>query len=273
MIAGVFLATGGFVLGAVLAHTYHARRAAPPVAALPCEPSRVEHPELTAAAAASMFEVSRSLQQELARARRDVRHERGKTQSLSAEARTDSLTGLPNRRAFDEHLAWWLDQWRRGRQTPVSLLLIDVDRFKQLNDRYGHPAGDAALRWLAKKARATVREVDVAARYGGEEFAVIMPGVAAAAAAVLAERLRAAIAAEPFTHAGATLQVTASIGLATSLGNDDPASLARRADEALYAAKQNGRNRCYRHDGRETIAVPPEVPPPQTAAGRYVAAR
>jgi diguanylate cyclase len=215
-----------------------------------------EHAELAAAAAASMFKVSRSLQTELARARDEVGAERQKSQTLSTEARTDKLTGLPNRRVFDEELERSLDLWQATRQKPVSLMLIDVDHFKQLNDRYGHPAGDAALQWLARTARAQVGEAGLAARYGGEEFAVVMPGVKTADAINVAERLRAAIEAEPFHFDGLTLRITASVGLATSLADETPNSLIHRSDEALYAAKKNGRNRVYLHNDRECVAAP-----------------
>lgn len=255
MIAWLIVAIGGFVAGAILVHALHVRRPTVTRILPPGGPEPMVHPELTALAAASMFEVNRSLQGELARAREHAKEERGRAESLSTEARTDGLTGLLNRRAFDESLTVCLAQWRRQQHLPVSLLLIDVDRFKQLNDQHGHPAGDAALRWLAKKVRQTIREGELAARYGGEEFAVILPAAEIAEAANLAERLREAIAAEPLVHAGKTIHLTASIGLAMSIVHDSPASITLRADHALYAAKQNGRNRCYIHNGGDCVPV------------------
>lgn len=221
-----------------------------------------EHAELAALAAASMFKVSRGLQTELARAREEVCAERERSETLSTEARTDKLTDLPNRRVFDEELQHRIDVWKTTRQKPVSLMLIDVDHFKQLNDRYGHDAGDAALQWLARKARAHVGEAGLAVRYGGEEFAVIVSASQPVEAAVeLAEKVRLAIAAEPFQYNGLSLPITASVGLAASLVDEGGKPLARRADEALYAAKRNGRNRVYLHDGFECIPFPIKAAP------------
>lgn len=267
MVAWVIVAVVGFAAGAFLVHAFHVRQPAPTSAVRAVEPPIV-HPELTALAAASMFEVNRSLQSELARARQHVKQERGRAESLSTEARTDALTGLLNRRAFDENLAACMAQWRDQR-LPVSLLLIDVDRFKQLNDQHGHPAGDAALEWLAKKVRQTVRESDLAARYGGEEFAVILPAVDAAEAVKLAERLREAIAAEPLVHSGKAIRLTASIGVATAMAHDSPTAITLRADHALYAAKQNGRNRSYLHSDGECLPVRNEVVRPSKIVAEW----
>ena len=255
MAACVFVAVFAFALGAALVHALHRRRAATGEVELPCRPAVAEHAELTALAAASMFKVSRGLQTELARAREEVGVEKQKSHTLSAEARTDKLTGLPNRRVFDEELERSLDLWQSTRQAAVSLMLIDVDHFKQINDRHGHATGDAALKWLARTARSQVAEAGLAVRYGGEEFAVIVTGVKIAEAIELADKLRLAIAAEPFEHDGLTLSITASIGVATSLADDGPKLLAHRADEALYAAKENGRNRVYLHNGCECLPV------------------
>lgn len=271
MIAWCIVAIGGFVAGVILVHALHVRRLAVPRTLPLDQPESIVHPELTALAAASMFEVNRTLQSELARAREHAKHERGRAETLSTEARTDALTGLLNRRAFDESLAACLARWRRDQHLAVSLLLIDVDRFKQLNDQHGHPAGDAALQWLAKKVQQTIREGDLAARYGGEEFAVIMPATEPAGAVNLAERLREAIAAEPLTHADKTIALTVSIGLATVTAHDSPAAITLRADHALYAAKQNGRNRSYLHNGGACVPVRNElVPPARTVAERNV---
>jgi diguanylate cyclase len=233
----------------------HARRTVTVDATVKQAPEVAQHAELAALAAASMFKVSRSLQTELARAREEVGTEKQKSQTLSAEARTDKLTGLANRRVFDEELDRWLEAWRTTRQQPVSLVLIDVDHFKQINDRYGHATGDAALQWLARIARTEVSEAGLTARYGGEEFAVIMPGVTTEDAIDVAERLRAAVEAELFHHNGQSLRLTASFGLATSLADEVPKSLIHRSDEALYAAKRNGRNRVYLHDEKKCVAA------------------
>ncbi|HUY88094.1 MAG TPA: GGDEF domain-containing protein [Pirellulales bacterium] len=206
-----------------------------------------QNPELVRAAAAGMFVANRRLQSELAEARDELERQRQQVDSLVAEARTDALTGLPNRRSFDEELGRRFDQWRRN-EVPVSLLLIDIDHFKSINDRFGHPTGDAALRWTARIVRAALREMDVPARYGGEEFAAILPGTRLAGASNVAERLRATIAARTFEENGARLAVTVSIGASTAMANDTPEELVARADEALYQAKRHGRNRAFARD-------------------------
>ncbi len=224
-----------------------------------------EHAELAALAAASMFKVSRGLQTELARAREEVCAEKQRSQTLSTEARTDKLTSLPNRRVFDEELQHRIDVWKTTRQKPVSLMLIDVDHFKHLNDRHGHDAGDAALQWLARTLRAQVGDAGLAVRYGGEEFAVIVSSVTSVDPLELAEKLRLAIAADPFQYNGVSLSVTASVGLASSLADEGGKALARRADEALYAAKRNGRNRVCLHDGFECVPLLAKMAPVEKA--------
>jgi diguanylate cyclase (GGDEF)-like protein len=162
--------------------------------------------------------------------------------SLAAASRRDALTGLANRRAFEEELA--REVARSGRSGgPLSVVALDVDRFKAVNDGHGHAAGDAVLREVAARACAAVRAGDLAARIGGEEFALLLPGAALPGALELAERLRAAIAAAPVEAGGARLAVTVSLGCAT-LGPGEPAdALLARADARLYEAKRSGRDR------------------------------
>lgn len=157
----------------------------------------------------------------------------------------DALTGLKNRKFFDEQLQQW---WRHAQrwQSPLALLMIDIDHFKAVNDRYGHPAGDAALQQVARLlADSLQRPGDEAVRYGGEEFAVLLPSTDAEGAAQLAERLRATVAGQAFDLAGHRLPLTVSIGVAHIDSGDPlpPAGLIARADQALYLAKRNGRNR------------------------------
>ncbi|UCF80622.1 MAG: GGDEF domain-containing protein [Acidobacteriota bacterium] len=165
---------------------------------------------------------------------------------------TDGLTGLYNHRRFRAALS---DEVRRAERTgaALSLLMLDLDHFKRLNDTYGHPAGDSVLRQTAALLRRTVRDIDVAARYGGEEFAVLLIDTDAADALRTAERVRAAVEAETFSHERTQLDVTVSVGAATHLaGSSGPDAalsadaLLRSADRALYAAKEAGRN-CTRH--------------------------
>jgi diguanylate cyclase (GGDEF)-like protein len=164
---------------------------------------------------------------------------------LGELARTDQLTGLLNRRGFDENLA---REWRRSRRAGVtiSLLLLDADRFKSYNDRYGHQAGDRVLRMIADTMLGEIRRPgDVAARYGGEEFAIVLPDTDAVAAARIAEQIRTAVAGMAIAHVDNNGLVTVSIGVASaSPSREDPAdALVHGADTALYESKNLGRNR------------------------------
>lgn len=205
-------------------------------------------PDMVLDAASRMVLANQQLQAELAAARAEINEHREKVKELAAEARTDVLTGLANRRAFMEDLERRFEQWRRH-DVPLSLIMLDIDHFKNINDRFTHAGGDAALRHLGDLLRAALRQMDIPARYGGEEFAVILPGTKMADAINVAERLRATIAANSVWYEGQTIPVTASLGLATAIGDDSAESIVERADEALYAAKQGGRNRAYLHDG------------------------
>ena len=157
---------------------------------------------------------------------------------------TDGLTGLFNHRNFQEKLAAEFRRLERF-SAPLSLLLIDIDFFKKINDSYGHPAGDEVLRGVARVIRETVRSVDIPARYGGEEFAALLPGTNHEGALKMAERLRESIEKTRFPFEGKELRVTVSIGAATS-PHDAVAKeeLVEKTDKALYYAKRNGRNRC-----------------------------
>ena len=156
---------------------------------------------------------------------------------------TDGLTGLSNRRHFDNVLRDAYAQEMRRKGT-ISLIMIDVDHFKQFNDTHGHPAGDEVLQTVAATLRKHVRAHEGVARFGGEEFAIILPGSDASAAIGLGKRLRIAVedAAWPLRP------VTISLGVATSTPNmDTPQTLLERADEALYHSKRDGRNRVTHH--------------------------
>jgi two-component system cell cycle response regulator len=188
----------------------------------------------------------------LARVRTQIRRKRleerllGNYQRSLSLALTDELTGLYSRRYVFAHLSELLGRMTEG-SDDTALMLVDVDHFKKVNDRHGHPAGDAVLREIADRATRQVRSVDLVGRLGGEEFVVVMPETSLAGAVVVAERLRAAVAEEPFILQGTgdKLLVTVSVGIAmTGEGNDDTLeNLLKRADDALYAAKNAGRNR------------------------------
>ncbi|MDR7307264.1 diguanylate cyclase [Rhodoferax saidenbachensis] len=159
-------------------------------------------------------------------------------------ARTDELTGIANRRSFME-LGEQTTRLCQRQAKSLSALLIDADRFKEINDTHGHSAGDAVLQHLSALLVQQFRAADVCARIGGEEFAVLLADTDAAAATAVAEKLRQAVASTPVPWRGQTLQLTVSVGVATHSGNLD--TLLHMADTAMYEAKASGRNRVVCH--------------------------
>jgi two-component system cell cycle response regulator len=157
---------------------------------------------------------------------------------------TDMLTGLFNRRYMETHVGTLVEQ-ARSRGKPLTVLVLDIDYFKSINDTWGHDAGDDVLREFAVRIKKSIRGIDLACRYGGEEFVVVMPETDMAVATMVAERLRRRIAGEPFSiqQGARTVEVTISIGLAALGRDEDAAKVVKRADEALYRAKRDGRNR------------------------------
>ncbi|GGA85058.1 PleD family two-component system response regulator [Brucella endophytica] len=158
---------------------------------------------------------------------------------------TDSLTGLHNRRYLDGHMPTLFER-AVSRERPLSVLIIDVDHFKRINDTFGHDAGDDVLRDFAGRLNRNIRGIDLACRYGGEEFVVVLPDTDQRMAAVVAERIRGTVASTPFVirTGTASVDVTISIGIASlQPRNDSVGKLFKRADLALYEAKKSGRNR------------------------------
>jgi two-component system cell cycle response regulator len=158
---------------------------------------------------------------------------------------TDGLTGLHNRRYLDSHLHTLFDR-AVARRRALSVMITDLDRFKSVNDTYGHDGGDDVLREFARRLRKNVRGIDLACRYGGEEFVIVMPDTDAGIAEKVAERIRAEIAHTPFVIGkdGRSLDITISIGVSSlRRGADTVEDLMKRADLALYEAKTAGRNR------------------------------
>ncbi len=158
---------------------------------------------------------------------------------LERLAMTDELTLAFNARYLRAQLGRWLEP---GSGPGPSLLLVDLDDFKQVNDTLGHPAGDAVLRGFADRVRGTVRQLDALVRRGGDEFALVMPGATLEQARAVAERLRRNLAEVPFEVAGQRVRQTVSIGVAAWDGREDADALEARADRALYVAKSRGRN-------------------------------
>jgi diguanylate cyclase len=217
---------------------------------------------------ARLIEVNQHMQDKLASTEDKLREQAEEIQTHAAAARTDALTMLANRRAFDDELARRIDELRRHGRT-FALVMADVDRFKIFNDTYGHPVGDEVLRRVARLFRRKMRDVDLVARYGGEEFAMILPEMRLDEACQAALRTGEGIEKAHFRHDGKDLQVTVSLGVAEALGDEEGTALVARADQALYAAKKGGRNRTYRHDG-ETVhqVVADKEPDREETAGR-----
>lgn len=186
---------------------------------------------------------------------------------LKAESRTDYLTHIANRRHFLEVLDSNIAMAERHHQ-PLSLLTLDIDFFKQINDNHGHSAGDAVLRKVAASLRKGLRKGDFVGRLGGEEFGVQLPMTVPDAARAIAERLRTQVASLDFTAISSDLQVTCSIGIAGYRQGMSSETLSQASDEALYVAKQGGRNCVVTHsmpnpalaDNSATCAEPVSVP-------------
>ena len=216
---------------------------------------------------AKLIELNQHMQDKLASTEDRLREQAEEIQTHATEARTDALTLLANRRAFDDELARRVAEFRRQGRT-FALIMADIDRFKIFNDTYGHLVGDEVLRGVAKLFRRKMRDVDLVARYGGEEFAIILPETNLEEACKAALRAGEGIEKAQFRHEGKDLRVTTSLGVAQLLADEEGVALVARADKALYAAKEGGRNRTYRHDG-ETVhhVVVNKDPSPAETAG------
>jgi len=192
------------------------------------------------------------LQARLADAEKKIQSQAEELRLQQSEARTDSLTKLANRREFDDSLEKQIQQYRRTRR-PFSLLLFDVDHFKEFNDAHGHLAGDEVLRHVAKAFKKSAKSTDQPCRYGGEEFALIMPSTHIAQARHAAERIRKEIEKLAVKCEGKMLSVTASMGVAEFATEEDATKIIRRSDDCVYAAKKAGRNCTFWHDGKQCL--------------------
>ncbi len=194
---------------------------------------------------------------------RRISDQRELVETMEGVARIDPLTGIANRAEIDDALDREVVRSQRYRH-PLSVLMIDIDHFKSINDRYGHPVGDTVIRNVAKAIAGRLRSTDLVARYGGEEFLVMLTETAPNKATTVAEAIRNIIAEIPvYLKGDTTIQTTVSIGVSGALTiTGSAADLVRQADQALYAAKNGGRNQVR-------VQVPPE--PPRAESGPDVA--
>jgi len=207
-------------------------------------------------AISKIVDVNRQLDDRLSRAENQMKEQADQLNHQLNEARTDPLTGLANRRAFDAELRQRLILWNQE-QHEFSLVLIDVDFFKKVNDQYGHPAGDAVLCDLAELLRRTFDDHGFPARIGGEEFAVILPNVEPPRLFQVMELLHNRVNQSATKIDGETICVTISMGMVTARNGDSADSLVKRADLALYDAKHAGRNTGFFSDGRMSYKAVP----------------
>jgi len=198
-----------------------------------------------AAATRSIEARNRKLEEQLQTSMSEVSSLREKMEAVRKESLSDALTGLANRRCFDDRMREAAIEARRERK-PLSLLIGDVDHFKRFNDTYGHATGDQVLRLVGQCFKSNVRGRDTAARFGGEEFVVVLPETALEEAAVFAERIRSTVESKKIVKRStgeAMGSITLSLGVAELAGEEDISDLINRADACLYAAKRGGRNR------------------------------
>ncbi len=209
---------------------------------------------------------NQSLQSKLETAESRLEEQAAEIEAHMSRSLTDPLTGLPNRREFDERLEERIAAWNR-RGEVFSLVLLDVDHFKKVNDAHGHLTGDQVLAAIGRTLRGAVRREDAVARYGGEEFALLLPSTTLDQTAHVTEKVREAVAGVVVNHNGQSIAVAVSGGLAMIEPNESGESLIQRADSALYSAKAAGRNCAFIHDGVEPRSVADYRSQPERPAG------
>ena len=183
------------------------------------------------------------LQNNLRTMKKEIGQAKERNRSLEREVLLDSLTGIHNRRAYEQHIMEEMQRFRRYQKT-FSLILFDVDRFKDLNDRFGHRAGDKCLKEIINRIKLCIRNTDFLSRYGGEEFVIILPGTNREGACTVAEKVRRAIEMTRFYFQNQAIPVTISLGVTEVRETDpEPETVFARADDAMYRAKREGRNR------------------------------
>ena len=216
--------------------------------------TNIQEPTKIVNVVAKLVDANKSMQGRLDQAEDRLREQARLAESQAVEARTDALTLVGNRRAFDTEIARLWEEFQRSGENFI-LAMIDLDRFKKINDTYGHQGGDEVLRGVGRVLRRTLRETDVVARYGGEEFAVIFSKTSIADAQQTAARIRKAVERAVFPFEKLNLQVTVSIGLSQTLTGTEVADVVKRADEGLYVSKSAGRNCVHWHDGQRILPI------------------
>jgi diguanylate cyclase len=205
-----------------------------------------------------IMESNLQLQSRLSAAEQQLEQQTKQLESYLSEARTDGLTGLANRRAFDKKLDEMFAQYQRGGES-FALALVDIDHFKKINDTHGHQIGDAVLRSMADRMTRGIESAVMVARFGGEEFAILLPAPLRSASEKM-DAFRRSCAAKAIDCDGLEVPVTVSIGVSQPQQDTIIGPLVRRADEALYAAKKIGRNRTYyHHEGAPALFGAPEI--------------
>ena len=203
-----------------------------------------------------MHQTNNSLEQKLSASKQEINQLQENLEAVRTESLTDPMTGLANRKFFDDSLVAAIAE-ANERGEPLSLMMIDIDHFKTFNDTYGHQTGDQVLRLVASSLKQNDKGQDVAARYGGEEFSVILPNTLLRAGVTVGDHIRRAVMGKELIkrstgqHLG---RITVSVGVSTLRRGDNPQSLIERADGCLYAAKRNGRNRIVCETDKELIA-------------------
>ena len=203
-----------------------------------------------------MQSVTQSLNQELEKAYGELEQLRAEYQQVRSESMQDPLTGIKNRRAFDIAIKEQCDFARKGHK-PLSLLMVDIDHFKKINDTFGHVVGDSVLKWVTAMINETIRGSDILARYGGEEFAILLPETMLDGAEHVGGNICRRVSSQKLKHSelGQSIgNVTVSLGLARYRPGESIEEFIGRADEALYMAKNSGRNRVCRYSMKMDVA-------------------
>ena len=214
----------------------------------------------------AVITANRKLEDDLVCTRYELQEQEQELDRTRVEARTDELSGVGNRKAFEEHLPFMLLNYKRKGES-FALILLDVDHFKWINDTHGHQAGDQVVMILGKTLKELLRPRDYVARYGGDEFAIMLAEVDLDAAIKASQRVRIEVERTTFDCGvkGARVAVTFSMGLAIISENDTPESLVKKADGALYQSKHRGRNQLNWHADEPTNDVAPDAANATTA--------